>query len=117
METSLYFAEFVLTMCIVHLAWTASAQISTWWNEKVLLSKKSTAIAENCNGIFQKAQTAQRSDWYAFFHCSDLVGRDPLQQENVAVKQNRTAQFPASTSSTDDLRNSSRRPRARLTLS
>lgn len=117
MELSLYFTVFVLTMCAVHLVWTASAHINTWWNESVLLAKKPIVWAQSRDGLLAKTQAPQRSDWYAFFHCSDLVGREPLRKEHISVTQDPLTKPRATTSSTSDLRRPSRRPLARPTLS
>jgi hypothetical protein len=35
-----------------------------------------------------KEQAPQRSDWYAFFHCSDLVGRDPAIPKTTSINRN-----------------------------
>lgn len=88
MEARLYFSAFVLIMCAVHLVWTASARISAWWQKNVPLANKKIAIAENGAGILRKEQVVQRSDWYAFFHCSDLVGRDPDIRKTTSIDRN-----------------------------
>lgn len=117
MALNLYFSAFVLTMCAIDLVWTASARINTWWNKNVPLSHKTAAVAEGREGRVHRAQAPQRSDWYAFFHCSDLVGREPLRRDTDLGPENRTARIPAGTSATDDLRRSGKRAGARLTLS
>ena len=88
MEARLYFSAFVLIMCAVHLVWTGSAWINNRWQKKVPLTNKRIAIAKNSNGILQKEQAPQRSDWYAFFHCSDLVGRDPAIPKTGSIDRN-----------------------------
>ena len=117
MELSLYFTELVLTMCAVDLVWTASARIDTWWNENVRPLNKPGVFAQSRGGLVSKAQAPQRNDWYVFFHCSDLVGREPLHRDNVSVGHDQITQPPVTTSSTNNLRNPSSRPMARLPLS
>ena len=77
MEPSQYFSIGVLTICVIHLAATAWEGINAWWNEIVQrknlaggLAMKSTRRADAA----PETPVQQRSDWYAFFHCSDLVG-------------------------------------------
>ena len=87
MESSLYFSAFVLTICAVHLVWTASAWLTIWWIKNIPLSKKQLALAANSDGPLQRQQVPQRSDWYAFFHCSDLVGKDPVKKKAATADQ------------------------------
>lgn len=91
MEARLYFSAFVLIMCAVHLVWTASARINDWWQKNVALSNKKIATAENSNPILQKEQAPQRSDWYVFFHCSDLVGREQAIPKTTSIDRNTKA--------------------------
>lgn len=88
MEARLYFSAFVLIMCAVHLVWTASARINDWWQKNIPLSKRKIGIAENGTGILRKEQAPQRSDWYAFFHCSDLVGREQPFPKATSIDRN-----------------------------
>lgn len=73
MDTSLGFAVFVLAMCALELVWTASERLNAWWLRHVSPRQKSAAREHDRPG--------RRSDWYAFFHCADLVGQEPVQRE------------------------------------
>lgn len=64
MEASLIFSGLVLAMCALHLLWNASGRLETWWRQQV-------------PPVTKRRGAVQRSDWYAFFHCADLVGPDP----------------------------------------
>jgi len=65
MEPSELFAAGVLTVCGIHLATVAGTRLESWWLKTV--GRKKPAVTTG----------RQRSDWYAFFHCADLVGREP----------------------------------------
>jgi poly-D-alanine transfer protein DltD len=99
MEPRLYFSAFVLMMCALHLVWTASAWINTRWGKRARFSNNQAAITKNSKGILPQKQAPQRSDWYAFFHCSDLVGRDrakpagPFNNQNKSKKAQKSRQF------------------------
>jgi hypothetical protein len=82
MEMTQYFTTLVLGICAIHLVWTASAHISSWWNART--NNRSQKSAVNAGAV------QQRSDWYAFFHCSDLYGPDSARKSNVSVQENRT---------------------------
>lgn len=71
MEANLYFSAFVLAMCALHMIWTASATLDAWWRSHVPTDR----LAEN------SGRAPQRSDWYVFFHCADLVGREPVSKK------------------------------------
>lgn len=86
MEPIEIFAAGVLTICILHLASAIGVRIESWWR-KVSGARKTVA-----------GQAEQRSDWYAFFHCADLVGPDspaagtaqPHRRERSAMKKRST---------------------------
>ena len=65
MEPSELFAAGVLTVCGIHLATVAGTRLESWWLKTV--GRKKPAVTTG----------RQRSDWYAFFHCADLVGKEP----------------------------------------
>jgi len=65
MEPIELFATAVLTICGVHLASVAGTGLQSWWLKTG--GRKKPAVTPG----------RQRSDWYAFFHCADLVGREP----------------------------------------
>lgn len=73
MEASLYFSAFVLAMCALHMIWTASATLGAWWRSHVPPSIG--RLAEN------SGRAPQRNDWYVFFHCADLVGKEPVSKK------------------------------------
>ncbi len=116
MELSLYFTVFVLVMCAIHLVWTASERINTWWNERSLISKKPVNFAASRSSLSAAGESRQRSDWYVFFHCSDLTGREPLDKEPASVRRNPTTQPLAAPSTPENHQYPSRRPDARLRL-
>jgi len=73
MEPIEMFAAAVLTVCVIHLAAVAGTGLQSWWRKT--------------NGRRKTADTIvrQRSDWYAFFHCADLVGREPEAKNGTGV--------------------------------
>lgn len=86
MEMSQFFAYLVLGICATHLVWTAGTQITTWWNVR-----KNNNRSENT--ALHAKPIQQRSDWYVFFRCSDLVGPDPVSKKIAPPSENR-AQKP-----------------------
>ncbi|EKD39892.1 MAG: hypothetical protein ACD_75C00259G0003 [uncultured bacterium] len=78
MDSSLGFAVFVLAMCVLHLVWTASVR----WLRHVSPLQKTAAR--------EKGRAPRRSDWYVFFHCADLVGKDPVEKKSSADIPSRT---------------------------
>jgi hypothetical protein len=76
MEPSILFAEFILGMCVVHLVGMASEHIAQW-------RAKSSGHRATSNDLVKKTI---RSDWYVFFSCSDLYGKEPKKEQNQAVK-------------------------------
>jgi hypothetical protein len=89
METNLYFSVLVLTTCALHLGWTASGWLNGWWKKNVAASKKPAARPADSDGLLSRKPARQRSDWYAFFHCADLVGKDPVINKTSAVNNNK----------------------------
>jgi hypothetical protein len=81
MEPSIVFAEFILCMCAMHLVLQASEQIAKWWAK----SRPEQSSAKN----------SIRSDWYVFFSCSDLLGKDPgKKQDSARINSNSNNQKP-----------------------
>ena len=86
MEPVEIFAAGVLTICILHLASAIGVRIESWW-------RKVSGAGKTVPG-----PAVQRSDWYAFFHCADLVGPDspadgtaqPHRQEKKSFKKRST---------------------------
>jgi hypothetical protein len=77
MELSMVFTGFVLSMCALHLVLQTSEQIGQWWAKsrpgRGKLSQKS-------------GKKVIRSDWYVFFCCSDLLGKEPEKNQPQARK-------------------------------
>lgn len=120
MEASQYFSIGVLTICVIHLAATAWEGINAWWNEIVQrknlvggVAMKSTRRADTAS----ETPVQQRSDWYAFFHCSDLVGPEAPPKNASSAKPDRTAQLQKNNTSAGRAQGPSRRPGVRLTIS
>ena len=119
MEPSQYFSIGVLTICVIHLVSTAWEGINAWWNEIVQrknlaggLAMKSTKRAD----MAPETQMQQRSDWYAFFHCSDLVGPEAPPKNATSAKPGRTAQQQKTSIPAGKVQGQSRRPGVRLTV-
>jgi hypothetical protein len=83
MELSQVFTFLVLGICATHVVWMASAQITAWWD----IRKKSRPRT-----LLNAGPIQQRSDWYVFFSCSDLLGPDPVKKNTDAVNETQTAQ-------------------------
>ena len=71
MEPTTLFAEFVLGMCAVHLISQSSEHIAKWWAKK--------------HPEHASAKKVIRDDWYVFFRCSDLWGKDPGKKLNQTI--------------------------------
>jgi hypothetical protein len=89
MEPSIVFAEFILCMCAMHLVLQASEQIAKWWAK----SRPEQSSAKN--SAQNSVKKAIRSDWYVFFSCSDLLGKDPgKKQDSARINSNSNNQKP-----------------------
>lgn len=120
MEPIQFFSIGVLAICVIHLVSTAWEGIHTWRNrtvERNSLAQLTGRESGKPAGAFSEAPVQQRSDWYAFFHCADLVGREPLPKDASSAKQGKTAQQPKTRTSADKSQGQSRRPGIRLTVS
>ncbi len=73
MEPSILFAEFVLGMCAVHLVGKVSERVAKW-------------RAGHRTAAGDPVKKTIRSDWYVFFSCSDLYGKEPKKKQNQAIK-------------------------------
>ena len=91
MEPIEIFTASVLVVGAFHLVATAGTHVLRWWNE--MLPQKNFSMQ-------------QRNDWYVFFHCSDLVGRQ-IQQEVPQIK-------PCSVISVEKRKQQVRRPTLRV---
>lgn len=97
MESLQIFTVAVLAVCAIHLVSTISARIFPWWEETVRRkdsSFKSSKTASSRIDLLQEIPIPQRSDWYVFFHCADLVGREPQKKMNPRVRLDRTGPGP-----------------------
>ncbi len=77
MEPSILFAEFILGMCAVHLVGMASERVAKW-------RAKSSPGQRTTSGNLVKKTV--RSDWYVFFRCSDLYGKEPKKKQSQAIQ-------------------------------
>lgn len=77
METSILFTEFILAMCAVHLVGMAAEYIAQW------RAKSSPEHRPSSRDVGKKNI---RSDWYVFFRCSDLYGKEPKKIQKHGVK-------------------------------
>ncbi len=71
MEPSILFAEFIIGMCVVHLVAIASERVAQWW-------------AKGTHEHTPKKNV--RSDWYVFFSCSDLYGKEPKKKQSQDIQ-------------------------------
>ena len=78
MEPIELFAASVLTVCVIHLATVAGTRLESWWRKTTGYRKP--AVTGN----------RQRSDWYAFFHCADLVGKEPSPRNHTSDSSTKT---------------------------
>jgi hypothetical protein len=82
MELTQVFTFMVLGICAAHLVWMASAQITHWLDVR--------KASRPQNAATNQKPVQQRSDWYAFFSCSALVGSDQVKKGAVSIKENKT---------------------------
>ncbi len=64
MELNLYFTGAIVAICAIHLATVAVNSLTALFKNKRLEKRK------------PHAQSPKRDDWYVFFHCSDLLGKE-----------------------------------------
>ena len=87
-STNLYFSALVLSVCAMHLASAVSDRMSNWWQESALGKRLSLRPAVNAGDVSGKRMQRQ-NDWYVFFHCSDLTGKEPLPAKPASPGQER----------------------------
>ncbi|MBV5317528.1 MAG: hypothetical protein JZU50_06940 [Desulfobulbaceae bacterium] len=68
MEMTTYFTGMILSVCAIHMASVTVSYVHKLW-------AKYSGGEKRVND-----QSLERSDWYVFFHCSDLLGVE--QQKN-----------------------------------
>ena len=116
MESSQYFTLLVLAVCAFHLVSVMCKSLGDWWHtrqEKLQGITKGATLGK----LQKKTAIQQRSDWYAFFHCSDLTGESTepyrhsnrlsdqiISDENSSLQKNRP-------------QDTTRRPRASMNFS
>ena len=85
MEPAQYFSLLVLLVCVIHIIAGIGARIQS----RRPLSARGAAPATKGS---LAAAAPQRSDWYVFFHCSDLVGKEkePAKKNAVSVSPDRS---------------------------
>ena len=77
MESIEMFAAAILIVGALHFVVTVGAGISHWWNGTVSgdhIPAKVTDVASQSVDLLLATPKLQRSDWYVFFHCSDVIG-------------------------------------------
>ncbi len=72
MEPSTLFVEFILGMGVVHLVGMVSEHVAQW-------RAKSRPGQRTTSGDVVKKNI--RDDWYVFFSCSDLYGKEPTNRQ------------------------------------
>lgn len=77
MEQSIVFTEFILIMCAAHLVGMASEYVAQW------RAKSSPGQRTTSKDLVKKTI---RSDWYVFFSCADLYGKEPKKERSQAVR-------------------------------
>jgi hypothetical protein len=79
MESNQYFSVFILSVCAIHLAVTIGVRLQSWWQAFVAGRHRSQRPVQTDRGVglLATANKQQRGDWYVFFHCTDLVGKEP----------------------------------------
>lgn len=65
MELNQYFFGMIVSICLIHLASVAVHYINVFRSKRALVDKNSLAKPQ------------ERDDWYVFFHCADLLGKEP----------------------------------------
>lgn len=87
MESTQLFSLFILSVIAIHLAATTGVRIKSWWQRLVAGRNRSQRPFVKVGvgvDLLAKTHTQQRSDWYVFFHCSDLVGKEPLPKRDIS---------------------------------
>ena len=116
METSQYFTLLVLAVCALHLISVTCKSIGNWWHTS---QEKKRRIAKGSTlGKLQGKDTIQqRSDWYAFFHCSDLTGDSTKLYPHSSQLSNQAISGEKNAPQKNKPQGATRRPRASLNLS
>lgn len=109
MDWNQYFSFFILSVIAMHLAATIGGYLQSWWQELTIGKHTGQSVRDTDRlGLSAKMSGKQRSDWYVFFHCSDLVGKEPAEKKSSPMSQEKVA-------SQSQRRSSARRLENRLT--
>lgn len=116
MESSQYFTLLVLAICAVHLISVAFTSIGDWWHTS---QEKRRGVAQGATlgKLAGKNVIQQRSDWYAFFHCSDLTGENTEPYRPSNRLSNQVISGESSTPQKNRPQDPTRRPRASMNVS
>ena len=93
MESKEIFSAAILIVGALHFIVTVGVRLSLWWNETISREHalaKATDAASTSIAQVSASTRQQRSDWYVFFHCSDLIGPVPTAQK-PQVRHEKTA--------------------------
>ena len=97
MESIEIFTAAILIVGALHFIVTVGARVSLWWNETISGEHalvEATDDATNSVGLVLAKPRQQRSDWYVYFYCSDLIGPD-LQKKKPEIRKDKA--LPAGT--------------------
>jgi hypothetical protein len=83
MELNQYFFSLIVSICVIHLAAVAGDYLST------LRTKLGTKRSQANND--QSAVDGERDDWYVFFHCADLLGKESKHSSPESSQQEQPA--------------------------
>ncbi len=113
MEYIEIFTAAILIIGALHFVVTVGTRVSLWWNETIFgehVSAKATDASSTSIAQVSASHGQQRSDWYVFFHCSDLLGPVSMAQK-PQVRPEKTVSVGTYRQSTKRL---SLRPESRL---
>jgi len=79
MELNLYFTGAIVAICAIHLATVAVNSLTALLKNKRLENRE------------PHAQSQKRDDWYVFFHCSDLLGKESESCSSPIPNHNQTS--------------------------
>jgi len=77
MELNTYFSMLVLSICTMHLASNVGDKIlMRWWSVDLVRNFLFKSAGRDYVPASSGIKTKQRSDWFVFFHCADLIGKE-----------------------------------------
>lgn len=98
MEAHLTFIGLIASIGVIHLATIAAQYLRAMYGDR------------NSDEDNLHAGTQQRDDWYVFFHCADLLGKEPSQPASGRANNGQSVQTP------QPRREEGQRPRPRVRL-